>query len=78
MKKWIIKQWWLAPVGVLLTGLNGLFPEAFKIAGETLKWLLARYWMHASMAVIILLLLAILYLLLKQQNPKTKNDPSPR
>lgn len=76
MKKWKKNQWWIGPVGIILTFLIGIFPRLFNAIGETLKWLFTIYWSHISQGIIIGLLLSILILLLKQQKQKQKSDSS--
>lgn len=68
MKKWFEKQWWMTPIGFLLTVLIGCFPSASAAIGTTANKFITHYWLVISIVIIILLLIAILKTLLDQQD----------
>ena len=51
MKKWIVKQ--MGPVGILITCLIGLFPEAFASFGKTLKMAVPKWLVNNNYYILI-------------------------
>ncbi|HFJ9442041.1 TPA: hypothetical protein ACGW7M_005252 [Bacillus albus] len=57
MLQWIKeKAWW---IGLVVTILIGLFPSWFAKIGEGIINAIVEYWLQLSIAVIIMLLVAI-------------------
>ncbi|HHT7155922.1 hypothetical protein OCD65_24710 [Bacillus paranthracis] len=57
MSQWIKeKAWW---IGLVVTVLIGLFPGWFAKIGEGIKNAIVEYWLQLSIALIIVLLVAI-------------------
>ncbi|OTW47646.1 hypothetical protein Q2U85_30325 (plasmid) [Bacillus cereus] len=65
MLQWIKEKAWL--IGLAVTVLIGLFPGWFAKIGEGIKNAMVEYWLQLSIAVIIGLLVAIVWLIVRRE-----------